>query len=104
MFGRLWARYREFVVYCLIGGSGVTLDCAVFAALTAGAGWRGLRLCVGACALPLAFVLVGALVYFPLVALGWGAERAGWPVSGGLCYNAERFIGGFAAWIGRFGW
>lgn len=79
MFGRLWARYREFVVYCLIGGSGVTLDCAVFAALTAGAEWRGLRLYVGAYALPLAFVLVGALVYFPLVASGWGAE---WPPVG----------------------
>ncbi|MGN0890887.1 MAG: GtrA family protein [Candidatus Spyradenecus sp.] len=36
----LWTRYREFVLYCLIGGSGVALDCAVFAALTYGASWH----------------------------------------------------------------
>ena len=38
--GFLWTRYREFVVYCLIGGSGVTLDCLVFAGLTIGLGWH----------------------------------------------------------------
>ena len=38
--GFLWTRYREFVVYCLIGGSGVTLDCLVFMGLTIGLGWH----------------------------------------------------------------
>ncbi len=38
--GFLWTRYREFVVYCLIGGSGVTLDCLVFVGLTMGLGWH----------------------------------------------------------------
>ena len=33
MVERLWRRYREFAVYCLIGGSGVALDCLVFAGL-----------------------------------------------------------------------
>ena len=40
----LWTRYREFVVYCLIGGSGVTLDCQ------GGAWLRGMVWC---CLLPL---------------------------------------------------
>ncbi len=40
MLERLWCRYREFVVYGLIGGSGVTLDCLVFAGLVYGAGWH----------------------------------------------------------------
>ena len=36
----LWAKYREFVVYCVIGVCGVTLDGVVFAALTYGCGWH----------------------------------------------------------------
>lgn len=32
----LWKKYREFFVYCIIGGTGVTLDCLVFAVLTYG--------------------------------------------------------------------
>ncbi len=34
MLLKLWERYREFFLYCLIGGSGVLLDCAVFTLLT----------------------------------------------------------------------
>lgn len=40
MLSRLWAQSREFVLYCLIGGSGVALDCVIFAGLTYGAGWH----------------------------------------------------------------
>ena len=36
--GFLWTRYREFVVYCLIGGCGVTLYCLVFVLLSMGLG------------------------------------------------------------------
>lgn len=40
MVRRLWARYREFAAYCLIGGSGVALDCVAFAVLARGFGWH----------------------------------------------------------------
>lgn len=32
----LWMKYREFLVYCIIGCTGVVLDCLVFTALTYG--------------------------------------------------------------------
>lgn len=40
MLSFCWTRYREFVIYCLIGGSGVALDCIVFAVLTCGVEWH----------------------------------------------------------------
>ncbi len=40
MYRQLWEKSREFVVYCLIGGSGVTLDCLVFTGLVYGFHWH----------------------------------------------------------------
>ncbi len=40
MIRKLWARSREFVIYCVIGGSGVALDCVVFATLIYGCDWH----------------------------------------------------------------
>ncbi|MEG2415372.1 MAG: GtrA family protein [Kiritimatiellia bacterium] len=36
MLNEVISRYREFLIYCLIGCCGVTLDCVVFAFLTRG--------------------------------------------------------------------
>ncbi len=40
MVRKLWEKSREFVVYCLIGGSGVALDCILFTTLVYGGEWH----------------------------------------------------------------
>jgi putative flippase GtrA len=36
----IFARNRQFILYCVIGGTGVTLDFLVYSALLGRAGWR----------------------------------------------------------------
>ncbi len=36
----IFARNRQFILYCVIGGTGVTLDFLVYSALIGGAAWR----------------------------------------------------------------
>ena len=40
LWGRLWGRFRELIVYCMIGCTGATLDFVVYALLTESAGWH----------------------------------------------------------------